>query len=134
MSHTDKKEITVKGRVFSGLGEGEFYVNLYARNFRRILGFTPYPGTLNVRVVPEHVETLNKRLKEANPIIVPPPPIQGLRLGKVYLFKAFLFDITVYIVRPEYTVYKGDVAELISHEHLRNKYGINDGDIVEITV
>ncbi|MEB3757312.1 MAG: CTP-dependent riboflavin kinase, partial [Desulfurococcales archaeon] len=106
MSHDEKTEVTVRGRVFSGLGEGEFYVNLYARNFRRALGFTPYPGTLNVRVAPEHVETLNKRLKEATPIIVSPPPIQGLKLGKVYLFKAFLFDITVYIVRPEYTVYK----------------------------
>jgi riboflavin kinase len=134
LSRAENIGVTVKGRVFTGLGEGEFYVNLYAKNFRRILGFIPYPGTLNVRVVPEHVEVLNERLKEVDPIVVPPPQVRELKLGKVYLFKAFLYDITVYIVRPEYTVYKGDVVELISHEHLRKKYGINDGDIVEISI
>jgi riboflavin kinase len=126
--------IVVKGIVFSGLGEGEFYVNLYAKSFRRALGFIPFPGTLNIRVVKEDVKKLNNRLKKVDPLIILPPPIKDLRLGKVYLFKALLFDIDVYIVRPEYTVYKGDVLEIISQEHLRRKYGLKDGDLVDIIV
>ncbi|MCE4606067.1 MAG: CTP-dependent riboflavin kinase [Desulfurococcales archaeon] len=128
------RTVRVKGEIFSGLGEGEFYVNLYARNFRKILGFIPFPGTLNIRVIREHVDKLNNRLRNADPIIVLPPSIPGFKLGKVYLFRASLFDIDVYIVRPEYTVYKGDVVELISQEHLRRKYELKDGDVVDITI
>ncbi|MCE4614793.1 MAG: CTP-dependent riboflavin kinase [Desulfurococcales archaeon] len=128
------RPVVVKGIIFSGLGEGEFYVNLYARSFRRALGVIPFPGTLNIRVIDEDVERLNNHLKKVDPVVILPPSISGLRLGKVYLFKASLFDIEVYIVRPEYTVYKGDVIEIISQEHLRRKYGLKDGDVVDIVI
>jgi len=129
-----KGSVKVRGIIFSGLGEGEFYVNLYAKNFRKALGFTPFPGTLNIRIIEKDVEKLNSRLRKVDPIIILPPSIPGFKLGKVYLFRASLFDIDIYIVRPEYTVYKGDVIELISQEHLRKKYALKDGDIVDITV
>ncbi len=126
--------VTVRGTVFSGLGEGEFYVNLYARNIRRALGFTPFPGTLNIRIMPSYVDLLNERLRELKPVIVEPPRMEGIRLGRVYIFNAVLCDETVYIVRPEITVYKGDVVEIISKNYLRKKYKLEDGKIVEITV
>ncbi|MEM2510847.1 MAG: DUF120 domain-containing protein, partial [Candidatus Methanomethylicia archaeon] len=41
-----------EGIVFTGLGEGAFYVSLpfYKQQFISKLGFEPYPGTLNLRL------------------------------------------------------------------------------------
>lgn len=60
------------GRVFSGVGEGSFYVSLYSKKFLEKLGFRPYPGTLNLRLVND-VEAFNSCLSMARYIIVEPP-------------------------------------------------------------
>lgn len=43
---------TLKGVVKNGLGEGRFYMSQeqYKKQFQSILGFVPYPGTLNLKV------------------------------------------------------------------------------------
>ncbi len=50
-------EFVIKGKVFSGLGEGKYYVSLqgYKKQFEEKLGFTPYPGTLNLRIPKEQM-------------------------------------------------------------------------------
>ena len=50
-----KNELTFRGTLFTGLGEGGYYVSLkgYASNFSRAIGFEPYPGTLNLRLASE---------------------------------------------------------------------------------
>jgi len=63
---------TYKGIVFSGVGEGEFFVNLYADNIKRTLGIVPYPGTLNLRIK-DNVESFNESLRSLRPIVIEPP-------------------------------------------------------------
>ncbi|MDH5439354.1 MAG: DUF120 domain-containing protein [Candidatus Bathyarchaeota archaeon] len=48
--------ITLEGVVFSGFGEGAYYVTRepYKRGFVEKLGFDPYPGTLNLRLTSEY--------------------------------------------------------------------------------
>ena len=43
--------ITLEGVLFSGLGEGAYYVTKegYRKQFMEKLGFDPYPGTLTSR-------------------------------------------------------------------------------------
>jgi hypothetical protein len=43
---------SLTGSVISGLGEGRYYMSLppYREQFCRILGCTPFPGTLNLRL------------------------------------------------------------------------------------
>jgi len=45
-------EVELQGFVFTGLGEGAYYLQIpyYARKFEEKLGFKPYPGTLNIRL------------------------------------------------------------------------------------
>jgi riboflavin kinase len=45
-------EIYLEGELFSGLGEGAYYINQegYRKQFREKLGFDPYPGTLNIKL------------------------------------------------------------------------------------
>ena len=122
-----------RGRVFSGRGEGSFYVSIYAKNIRRTLGFTPYPGTLNIRLL-EGVDEFNSCLDILPRVVIEPPRIPGERLARVIAYRLYVNGRLVYAVRPEITIYKGDVVEVISDKYLRKELGLKDGDIVYITL
>ncbi len=123
--------IELAGKVFSGLGEGEFYVNLYARNFHRVLGIRPYPGTLNIRLDDNSVTIAEKCLRKDKAILID-PPLEGY--GRVCVWPAYLKCLKVYVIRPEKTVYKRDVVELISDKNLREVFNLVDGDRVKVQV
>lgn len=118
--------------VFSGLGEGEFYVSIYSRGFRLKLGITPYPGTLNARLVEDDVRDFNDCLSRIRGVRVDPPPIPGAKLAPVIAYKASVSGYPAWIVRPMITVYKRDVVELIADVRLRDLLGLSDGSTIEI--
>lgn len=122
--------IEVLGTVFSGKGEGEFYVNLYSKNIQRVLGLTPFPGTLNIRLEPNSTQIIKELLSK--PIYIIEPPIKGY--GRVYAWPGFIKCTKVYIIRPEKTVYSLDVIEVIAKENLRKLFGLKDGDLVRILI
>jgi riboflavin kinase len=124
------------GRVFSGVGEGSFYVSLYSKRFLEKLGFKPYPGTLNLRLL-EDVEVFNICLSRANHILIEPPSIPGVRLGAVHAYPAEVegyFNPSVFIVRPVITIYKSDVVELIADTSLRETLNIRDGQTIRFKI
>ncbi|MEM1537956.1 MAG: DUF120 domain-containing protein [Candidatus Nezhaarchaeales archaeon] len=47
-----REVLTLEGEVFTGLGEGAFYVTRegYRSQFIEKLDFDPFPGTLNLRI------------------------------------------------------------------------------------
>ncbi len=105
---------------------------MYSKRFLEKLGFKPYPGTLNLKLLKD-VDVFNSCLSKANPIIVDPPVIPGVRLGAVYVYPAGIegyFNPNTFIVRPLITVYKGDVVEFIADVSLRETLGLSDGSIV----
>ncbi len=121
--------------VFSGLGEGEFYVSIYAKRFREKLGIIPYPGTLNTRIRdPREVEVFNKCLKRADSVYIEPPVIPGAKLGAVYAYRAEIEGLDAWIVRPVITAYKGDVVEFISEQYLRGILFLEDGDNIRFRI
>jgi len=130
--------VRIEGTIFSGRGEGGFYVGIYAKQFERVIGYRPYPGTLNLRIREGQVEDLIACVKRARPLIVEPPRIGGARLGGVYVYRARIhigLDYRdVYLVRPAITHYKWDVVEIISNEYLRGEFDLKDGDVVELEV
>ncbi|MEB2836115.1 MAG: CTP-dependent riboflavin kinase [Desulfurococcales archaeon] len=134
----DCERVRVEGAVFSGRGEGGFYVGIYAKQFEKVIGYRPYPGTLNLRIREGQVEALVACVRRANPLLVEPPRIEGARLGGVYVYRARIhvgLDYRdVYVVRPAITHYKWDVVEVISNEYLRGEFKLKDGDVVELEV
>ena len=48
--------VTLEGTVFTGLGEGAYYISkeIYRKQFIEKLGFEPYPGTLNLKLTTEY--------------------------------------------------------------------------------
>lgn len=56
MDATYPPSITLEGTVFTGLGEGAYYISKekYRKQFIEKLGFDPYPGTLNLRLTTDY--------------------------------------------------------------------------------
>ena len=126
-----ERGVVLRGRVFSGRGEGEFFVSLYAKNIARAVGYIPYPGTLNVALEPEYIPVARKVLNNRLAVIVE-PPVKGFY--KIYLWRASVRGIEVHIVKPEATHYGDDVVEIIAPISLREALALNDGDPIEIVL
>jgi riboflavin kinase len=122
------------GRVTSGIGEGSYYVcqEGYRRQFKRVLGFDPYPGTLDLKLDEESLEL--KGVLQS----MPGKHIEGFitperTFGPVKCFSAKLRGVKVAIVIPSRT-HLTDAIELIAPKNLRKKLGLKDGDRVKLEV
>ena len=67
----DNYVIKIQGRVFSGLNEGTYYMsqNGYKKQFKQKLGFIPYPGTLNLKLI-SNTDIKNRTYLESSPGIL----------------------------------------------------------------
>jgi len=119
------------GKVFSGIGEGRKYVELYRNEIKKALGIDPYPGTLNIRLEPAYIKVVREVLNSRPYTIITPP---NPELGPVLVWKGFIKSIQVFIVKPVRTVWDVDVVEVISEDCLRRKLGLMDGDTVSLLV
>ena len=56
MESTHPTSIMLEGTLFTGLGEGAYYVTRddYRKQFIEKLGFDPYPGTLNIKLTSDY--------------------------------------------------------------------------------
>ena len=125
------KKIKLSGKVFSGRGEGEKFLELpwVKRQVKEKLGFIPYHGTLNVRLSEENAKR-RKLLEKAASMKV--CPAEGYCSGKI--FKAFVGMLECAIVIPEVAGYPRDVLEIIAPANLREKLQLADGDKITVTV
>lgn len=125
------KCIYLKGRVFSGIGEGRIYVELYSGLIKRVLGIEPYPGTLNIALDNSYISAA-ARLFKSRPHFIIEPPAPSLARGLAW--RAYIDNVECFIVRPSITIYSFDVIEIISSRRLRDYLGLVDGSVVEIKV
>lgn len=129
-----RDEIVIKGAVITGMGEGQYYVTQpgYMEQFSEKLGFTPYEGTLNVKVPSSDIHKV-QTVKKAKPIIVKGFERNGRTFGNVECHKATIQNIECAVVMPSRSHYD-DVLEILCKYHLRRTLGMNDGDEVEVRV
>jgi len=129
-----RRETVFEGTVFSGMGEGAYYIkqSTYRNQFVSKLGFDPYPGTLNLRVRKEDQEEV--RLLEASPFILIEGFVDGNRsFGPAKCFRGTVAEkVDSALIVPVRTHYSGDVVELISKEYLRKLLHLKDGDTVKV--
>ena len=125
------KTIKLSGKVFSGQGRGEEFLKLpwVKRQMKTKLGFTPYNGTLNIKLSEESVKR-RKLLEKATSMKV--CPAKGFCSGTV--FKASIGALECAIVIPEVAGYPEDVLEIIAPANLRETLQLMDGDEITVTV
>jgi riboflavin kinase len=134
MKSSFEEEFPVKlsGVVTSGLKDGKYYLSLprYTRQFIKKLGFTPYPGTLNVVIEDRNKKLMLNRMKG---IVVDGFSIGNRVLGKVKCFPVLVSKkVRGALVLPERSHYSSDTIELISQHNLRKKLKLMDGSRVDI--
>jgi CTP-dependent riboflavin kinase len=124
----------VNGVVFSDLGQASSFMALdwVQHALQRILGFTPFPATLNLRPDSEDIQTW-RRVRSGDGI--PLPPVTG------GFCAARLFPVTIQVpanrtsastpgavLLPEVGDYPEDKIEIVAAVRLKDTLGIGDGD------
>jgi len=125
------KTLLLEGEVFSGKGEGTEFIKLpwVRKQIKEKLGFTPYLGTLNIRLTERSV-ILKNLLKNAQGIEI--TPAEGFHRG--VCFKAYLMGLECAVVIPEVQDYPENTLEVVAPTKLREQLKLKDGSIIEIKV
>ncbi len=132
-----EKILMLTGVVQSGLGEGAYYMSLlpYVEQFKEVFGFAPFPGTLNVRLLPG-AALQRKRLSHAQWKVVQGFESEGRTFGDVRCLPCYIRDVPCGIIIPGRTHYPEDLIEIVSPEGLRKRFALKDGDevVIEVTL
>ncbi len=129
--------ITLEGTVFTGLGEGAYYISkeLYKKQFIEKLGFDPYPGTLNLKLTTDYDIKTRSEL-EAYPSI----EIVGFRnedrtFGSVRCYPAIIEnEVRGALITALRSHYDSSVIEIVAPVCLRRHLNLKDGRKVKVEV
>lgn len=126
-----KSALQFRGTVFTGLGEGAYYVSLkgYSHGFSGALGFAPFPGTLNLRLTSQAMIEQRQRLDVLKGIEVSGFSDGKRTYGPVKCFRAKIAGrLPGAALAIERTHHDRSVLEVISPLNLRRTLGLRDGD------
>ncbi len=129
--------VTLEGVLFSGLGEGAYYVSKegYRKQFIERLGFDPYPGTLNIKLTTDYDIKTRAEL-EAYPAV----ELQGFQnearsFGDVKCYPAIINNkVKGAILTALRSHYDSSVIEMIAPVFLRTQLKLKDGHKVKVEV
>jgi riboflavin kinase len=130
-------EVVIMGEVFSGMGEGAYYMSRkgYSSAFAKMIGYEPYPGTLNLRVSAEDTRKIDDWRRRVMPKVVQGFSEEGRTFGEVEVYPVKInSEIEAYSIFPRRRHYGFDVLEIIHKENLRKLLGLKDGDFIAITL
>ncbi len=126
-----KKRVILKGKIVTGIGEGAYYIKEYMDKIKERLGFSPFPGTLNLK------SSGNFKINMGDGITITGFERDNRTFGEVKCLPVKLSsgkkNINCHLILPQRT-HHTDELEIISKFNLREKLGLNDGDEVEIEI
>jgi riboflavin kinase len=133
-------EVEITGRLITGLGEGQYYTTLmgYKKQFASKLGFNPFPGTLNLRLDSQSIET-RKKLDGQRGVKIESFEAADRTFGGGKCFPCKILSgqaegIKSAVIIPDRTHYPEDVLEIISPIFLRCELKLIDGDEIKTKV
>ena len=109
----------ITGKITSGLGKGQYYVEKYQQFFIEHLEFIPYSGTLNLIV--DKIPTF----PEENKIIIKPSGQGQVDCYPIKINNKYKGAIVI----PHKTRHGENVIEIISPKYLREEY--HDGEEIK---
>jgi riboflavin kinase len=129
--------ITLEGVVFTGLGEGAYYISKerYRKQFIEKLGFEPFPGTLNLKLTTDYDVKTRSEL-EAYPAI----EIEGFKnedrtFGSVKCYPATIDNkVKGSLILALRSHYDTSVIEIIAPVFLRKHLKLKDGHKVKVEI
>lgn len=131
--------IDFEGIVVSGMGEGAHYMALegYRRQFKEKLGFEPYPGTLNVKLVDQVFMNARRDIGKYPSVFIDGFSDDTRTYGWVKCYKAEINKGAINNAAAlvlERTHYDDSMLELIAPISLKKSVGIQNGDKISVKV
>ena len=131
--------IDFEGKVVSGMGEGAYYMSLegYRKQFKEKLGYEPYAGTLNIRLIDQIFMNARRELGKQPSIFINGFSDGTRTYGWVKCYRAVINDGRVNnaaVLVLERTHHDDSMLEVISPESIKQATGITNGDRVKVQV
>lgn len=126
--------LDISGTVETGLGEGRYYLSRpgYESQFETTLGWTPYPGTLNLALGGAEANKL--RFLKRHPVhVIDGFEAEGRTFGGVTCHPARIGDLDCAAILPNRSHYT-QTLEIIAPVCLRDTLPCKDGDTVNVDV
>ncbi len=118
----------LSGIIQSGAGKGAYFtqVDWVVKQCKEILGYQPFPGTLNVCVEDEDLPLLGRFVQDADLELIPDDP--GFCTARIK--KVLVNQIPAAMVLPgeDVKIHPNCVVELIAACNLKDRLGLHDGD------
>ncbi len=130
---TPNNPMIIRGKIVEGLREaGNFtQVSWVRQQFIEKLSIDPYPGTLNLEVIPEHLARFETLKKTRGREIVPEDPS---------FCSARCYSVLVggrlkgAIVFPLVEDYPKDKMELIASQNIKEAFHLKTGNFVDVEI
>ena len=125
----NSKNLILNCIIVRGLGEGTYFMSMqhYQKEIKKKLGFSAYPGTLNLKVDKKQADIL----KKFAPIKIDGFKKNNKTFGGVDCYRAKIKNIDGSIIVPHLTKHK-DVIEFIAAVHLKSQLKLKDGDKIKV--
>jgi riboflavin kinase, archaea type len=138
MESYSNEVITLEGNVVSGMGEGAYYMSLegYRKQFRQKLGYTPFPGTLNIKLS-DPVSIRSRRDLSTYPSVFIDGFSDNLRTyGWVKCYPVEINNQRIEnaaLLILERTHYDDNTIEIIAPISIKESTKIKNGDLISVT-
>lgn len=129
--------VTLEGTVFTGLGEGAYYISKehYRKEFTEKLGFDPYPGTLNLKLTTDYDVKTRMELDAYPAVEITGFKSEDRSFGLVKCYPVVIDNkvkgALVTALRSHYDV---SVLEIIAPVCLRKQLALKDGNKVKVEI
>jgi riboflavin kinase len=129
--------ITLEGVVFTGLGEGAYYISKepYRKQFIEKLGFEPYPGTLNLKLTTDYDVKTRSELEAYPGIEIEGFMNEDRTFGPVKCYPVTIENrVKGALILALRSHYDSSVIEVVAPVFLRKYLNLKDGHKVKVEV
>jgi 2-phosphoglycolate phosphatase len=126
--------LKITGKIVSGVKQGAFFTQLewVREQCLKKLGFTPWPGTLNLEIPMDSIDVI-EGIKPEEGIELVPPDSQFCS-GRVVPVSVEGIAGAIVLPAEDVRVHGKNIIEIISPKRLKEALGVKDGDLVTLTI
>jgi riboflavin kinase len=131
------QSFVLEGYLVTGMGEGGYYLGQrgYRRQIVKMLGFDPFPGTLNLKMRSSLETEARKQLDNFSGLIIEGFGDGSRTFGSLKCFRALINGkIQGAVILIERSHHDKSILEVLAPMDLRRQLGLRDGDKVRIRV
>lgn len=130
-------KIILEGEVFTGVGEGAYYITRegYRKQLNEKLGFDPYPGTLNLKLTTDYDLKTRAEMETYPAIEIAGFKDEARTFGPAKCYRAIINNkVEGAVVTAMRSHYNASVLEVIAPIFLRGRLKLKDGNKVRVEV